>query len=94
MKDSLGHGSNSKSGLPSWGPPEGLHAAGINAAVGDGGAVVLDKHPKSAPVPLHPGTVPSDESGCRIEMRDGSFVRVDPNNGGACQIASAEGGDK
>ncbi len=81
MKDARGHGSNGRGGTP-----EGLHSGGINAAVGDGGPVTFGSHPKSTPVPLHPGTVPSDASGCHIEVRDGSFVRVDPNGEG-CMIA-------
>lgn len=84
MKDSKGHGSDSRGG--SVGTPEGLHSARIADAVGDGGPVVIGKHPKSTPVPLHPGTIPSGKDGCDIQYQDGQFIRTAPG-GGACQIA-------
>jgi len=44
---------------------------------------------KSAPVPLHSGTLPTPQSGCRIIYDSGQFLRVTPDNGSvpnACAI--------
>ena len=95
MKDAQGHGSNSKSGLPNW-----SHTAGIRAAVGQGSSDSMGagpRGPKATPVPLHNGTLPSDEDASLLRMilpfaaiqyRDGQFIRVD-STGNACVITQS-----